>query len=98
MRTDLVGNAERSARPVELVVKTLVVLGLTKIRQDVAVGPARATGGLRPRVVVAGIASRIDHRVDRASSPEDAPLRIGDRALVCAPLRGRFVAPGQRTG
>ena len=56
-----VGDGQRPAGAVKLVLAALVVLGLLEVRQQVVEGPARDA----PAVVVRAVAADVDHVVDR---------------------------------
>ena len=75
LRADtLIGDRERPADAVILVLAALLVLGLAEIGQDIVIAPADAAL-LPPQVIVAGVAAHIDHAVDRARSAEHLATR-----------------------
>ncbi len=83
---DLLRDVEGTARAVELVDETLVVLRLPEVGQDSVVAPA-VVAEIAPRVVVEAVAADVDHRVDRRAAAERATLRIVHPAIVQLGLR-----------
>ncbi len=76
----------------------LVMLGAGEVGQHFGVGPALASG-IGPVVIIGGVATEIDHPVDRAAAADHPPTRHRDRAARHARLRDggeipvRFLAP-----
>ncbi|MDR8730798.1 hypothetical protein FEQ04_05139 [Burkholderia pseudomultivorans] len=66
---------ERPVRAVPRIGAALVAFRAAEIRQHVLPAPA-GRAELRPLVVVARMAARIDHRVDRARAAHPAPARL----------------------
>ena len=100
-----VEDFEPLQRPVTAVIvvgAAIAALGPAEIGQQVGVGPA-AEAGLRPAVVVAGMAADIDHAVDRGRAAEHAAARAIHHAAVHEGLGLGVVVPvdlvvGQRIG
>ena len=69
-----VGHPQRAADAVVPVLAALVVLGAPEVRQDFVIAPALAARR-GPAVVVGPVAADVDHRVDRAATPEHAAAR-----------------------
>jgi hypothetical protein len=76
-----VAHLERPADAVELVLASLLVLGLAEVRQHARVIPALAAA-LAPAVVVGGRAAHVDHAVERARSAEHLAARLIGGAVV----------------
>ena len=85
MHRAAVADAQRPADAVVAARAALVVLGALEVRQDVVVAPAVEAHG-RPLVVVGAVPADVDHRVERARAPEDAPARQVVAAVVQARL------------
>ena len=82
------GDRERPARAVVLVLAALVVLGELEVGQHLVPGPAGT-----PLVVVERVAADVDHRVDRRRAAEHLPAREVDAAVVHERLVDRRVVP-----
>jgi hypothetical protein len=80
-RRALLGDAQRTARAVELRGPACVVLGLDEVRQHVAVAPAGRALCL-PGVVVERAPAHVQHRVHRARPAEAPAARDVQRAVV----------------
>ena len=94
-RIDRIGNAERPAVAVIGVDEALVVLAADEIGQNLAIAPALAAGLADPRVVILGVAARVELRVDRGAAADHLGLRVPDDAAVEMLLRDRAPAPAR---
>ena len=92
---DGIGDAERPAVGVIGVDELLIVLGAFEIGQDLAVGPAGATGFADPGIVVLGVAAGIELGVDRRAAADHLGLREPDLAPAPMLLRNRAPAPAR---
>ncbi len=84
-------HRERAVRAMPRIGAARVAFRTTEIRQHVLPAPARRAE-LRPFVVVARVAARVDHRVDRARAAHPAPARLVAAPPAEARLRHRLVA------
>ena len=79
VRELLVGNRQRAVRSVQFVGEAVVGFATLVVGQDIVPAPAFGPGGL-PLIVVARLASQIDHGVDGASAAQHPRLhhcRVG---------------------
>ena len=88
----MVGHVERAAAAVELILHPLVVLGLLEEGQHLSIAPA-LVAQLGPVVIVRGMATDVDHVVDRAGPAERPPARPRESPHVAVELRHGPVAP-----
>ena len=87
-----VHHIERSALAVPVVGAALVVLGTLEVRQHVLKRPARVALG-RPVVVVARMASGVDHGVDRTRPAHHLAARLVAAPTMQPRLRHGVVTP-----
>src|SRR5690606_39965387 len=73
----------------------MVALRATEIAQDVIPSPARIAH-LAPEVIVARLATHVDHAIDGGAATENLSSRIVQHPAVEACLRLRLVAPVQK--
>src|SRR5262249_31295474 len=85
-------RAERTVRAAPLALSALPGLAAAEVRQHVALAPAaRAVAG--PAVVVARMAARVGHHVDRRAAAEHFAAHRFDAAIVEVGLGFRVIAP-----
>ncbi|MNZ74630.1 hypothetical protein D3C78_930830 [compost metagenome] len=77
---------------VEFAVAAMVLLALAEVRQHVGVGPALVAQRM-PVVVVAVVATDVDHAVDRAAAAERLAARLVALATAQARLRHGMEGP-----
>src|SRR5262249_54396424 len=75
----------------------LVVLAAAKVGQYLAIAPSLGAG-LRPVIVVAGMASEVDHPIDESGAAEAAAPGVGNTTFVQLFLRRGLKAPVQLRG
>ncbi len=86
-------DAHRPVRTAVLVRALVVALELLEVGETMRVRPAGQTE-LCPAVVIARIASNIDHAVQGGGSTDHAPAKMGNRSAVEEGLRSCFEQPG----
>ena len=83
-----------AADAVKIVRPIGAVLGAPKIRQHIAIGPARIAA-LRPGVEIMGLATHVEMAIDGTGTAEQFAARKGDRPAVHTVAGGGFKAPGE---
>ena len=92
MRLADIGDRERPADAVQLVLAALLVLGAAEVRQHVVEAPA-GIAELPPVIVVRRLAAQIEQAVDRARAAQHLAARLDDLAVVELGLRLGLVEP-----
>src|SRR5207248_4144993 len=90
-----IGHAERAAAAVEVVGAADLMLGALEIGQHVVERPA-GIAELAPMVEILGLATDIDHAVDRGRAAEHLATRPVDAAAAGPWIGLGFVAPVDR--
>ena len=87
-----IGDLQRAADAVELVVEDRVGFNARKMRQQVRVAPVRAVAEARgPAVIILALAAHVDHGVDGAAAAQGSRHRHDRPAAAQLRLRHRMV-------
>src|SRR5262245_2287085 len=85
MPKDVVGDIERSAATMKLIVQPLIVLSLLEIRQHIVVAPADVAE-VAPPLVVAAMSADVNHVINGTGAAERSAARPGKAPQIAMQL------------
>ena len=74
-------------------VQPVMILVCLEGRQDIFPGPSVISGQIRPKIIVSGLTTHVDHSIDRGAPAKRLPAGIAQAATVQANIRLGIVKP-----